>query len=441
MHEFAAAESCISAASISVQKRNNPAHEVHGAAALPDESDRTSAATRLLADLPAWRNPAGWPMHSALAQQLARLISRCPQPHMAYLQGATFVADWRPFARPLDRNARAKIIMLAEALERRTESAGRRNGIVSIPGLIVLRCLLFRYLGKSGLLCPSYATLQAAAGLRRQSIANALARLEASGILKITRRLCRQRVARVSPITGLDEVIVATTQASSLYSVHEPGAWADHLARPTGRRAPFPARRQLALLERMVLTWTARLKLSEQSPRRREEPRAAVRRCRPVPAGGVAMSRPRAGLRGRLRPQFTAHCPHAADATLPYVAEQATDGLTWNVPAGSPRHRRPSTTEVAQVAQITVRAPLMHDPRAVANLILDEADRLGLTVTNAALQKLLYSPTACTWFSIGNPSCQAFSKPGRSGRCTRPSIIASRAPAISQSRSERTGSM
>lgn len=31
-----------------------------------------------------------------------------------------------------------------------------------------------------------------------------------------------------------------------------------------------------------------------------------------------------------------------------------------------------------------------YDPRAVANLMLDEADRLGIKITNLALQKLLY---------------------------------------------------
>ncbi|URK89026.1 hypothetical protein LP421_15955 [Rhizobium sp. RCAM05350] len=31
-----------------------------------------------------------------------------------------------------------------------------------------------------------------------------------------------------------------------------------------------------------------------------------------------------------------------------------------------------------------------YDPRAVANLLLDEADRLGIKITNLALQKLLY---------------------------------------------------
>jgi uncharacterized phage-associated protein len=31
-----------------------------------------------------------------------------------------------------------------------------------------------------------------------------------------------------------------------------------------------------------------------------------------------------------------------------------------------------------------------HDPRSIANLMLDEADRIGISITNLALQKLLY---------------------------------------------------
>ena len=212
---------------------------------------------------------------------------------MAYRHGAQFIADPRPFCRPLDRNARARVIALAEALERRTKPAGRRNGIVSLIGLVVLRALLFRYLNsKTGLLCPSYATLQAATGLCRQSIATALARLEMCGVLKITRRLCRQHVSRTSPITGLDETIVTTTNATSLYAVHEPGAWADHLARPPAKPAPFPARRQLDMLQRMASTWKAGLKLSEPGLAGREEPRSGLAKSQPCCRGlGMKLER------------------------------------------------------------------------------------------------------------------------------------------------------
>jgi len=107
----------------------------------------------------------------------------------------------------------------------------------------------------TGLLCPSYATLQKKTGLGRQSIDKALACLERTGILRIARRLCRQWVERINLVTGQPERYVGTTQATSLYSVHEPGAWADHLARPKGRRAPFLSPRQMSLLERMQLLW------------------------------------------------------------------------------------------------------------------------------------------------------------------------------------------
>ena len=41
---------------------------------------------------------------------------------------ARFIADWRQHCRALDRNERARIVFLAEALERRSKPAGRRNG-------------------------------------------------------------------------------------------------------------------------------------------------------------------------------------------------------------------------------------------------------------------------------------------------------------------------
>ena len=177
-------------------------------------------------------------------------------PMATYRHGATFVADWRPHSRVLDRNERAKILFLAESLERRTKQPGRHNGLLGYTALQLLRCLMFGFLNhRNGLCCPSYGTLQERTGLCRQSIAVGLARLERTGILKIVRRLVRQRVERVSPVTGEPEMYVGTTQTSSLYSLHRPGAWSDHLPVPRGRSAPFPCAQQLTLLERMVATW------------------------------------------------------------------------------------------------------------------------------------------------------------------------------------------
>jgi len=76
----------------------------------------------------------------------------------------------------------------------------------------------------------------------------------------------------MSPLTGEPETYTGTTQATSLYALHQPAAYAGHLTLPLGRRAPFPPPRQLALLERMELMGRTRLSLGEQSPPARMNP-------------------------------------------------------------------------------------------------------------------------------------------------------------------------
>jgi hypothetical protein len=137
-----------------------------------------------------------------------------------YHRGSVFVPE--PIGRPLDRNDRARIIFLAEALERRTKEPGKRNGALGYVGLTILRTLLLRFLGPKGLCCPSYETLRACTGLARASIAAGIERLEAAGILKVVRRIVRQAVDRISPITGEPERFVGTVQASNLYAFPVP---------------------------------------------------------------------------------------------------------------------------------------------------------------------------------------------------------------------------
>ncbi|CAN0420745.1 unnamed protein product, partial [Phaeothamnion confervicola] len=107
----------------------------------------------------------------------------------------------------------------AEALERRTKAPGRRNGLLGQAGIQVLKALLLRFAnGRTGLCCPSYTAIQCATGLCRQAIADALARLETAGFVKIVRRIVRATVTRISPITGQLETYIGTIQTSSLYS-------------------------------------------------------------------------------------------------------------------------------------------------------------------------------------------------------------------------------
>jgi hypothetical protein len=105
-----------------------------------------------------------------------------------------------------------------------------------------LRALVLRFHRASdGYCAPSYTVLQAATGLCRQSIARALQRLEAAGILVICRRLIREVI---------DGVMVCR-QGSNLYSVSEPAEHAEKIPvrAPAGR--PFP-RSSFAELARLL---------------------------------------------------------------------------------------------------------------------------------------------------------------------------------------------
>lgn len=182
------------------------------------------------------------PLSMVLAPPAARPAAR-PE-RRRYRSNAVFVRDAAALSTPLDRNARAKLLALAEGLERRSKSPGRRNGALGYVGLAVLRVLLLRFANAStGLCCPSILQLQTATGLSRQAVVDALARLEASGLLRITRRIIRTLVERVSPVTGLPEKYVGTIQSTSIYAF--PGAIrAEGLFVAPANARPFPARRK-----------------------------------------------------------------------------------------------------------------------------------------------------------------------------------------------------
>ena len=64
----------------------------------------------------------------------------------------------------MDRNARARLIYLAEALDRRTHQPGRHGGVLRRTGLAVLKALVFGFLGPGGRCDPSLESLARRAG-------------------------------------------------------------------------------------------------------------------------------------------------------------------------------------------------------------------------------------------------------------------------------------
>jgi hypothetical protein len=184
------------------------------------------------------------------AQVLARRSS--PRPRRAYRHRAVFVRDPLAHSTPLDRNERARLMFLAQRLERRTKERGRKNGVLGNVGIEVLRALLFHFANRATGLCfPSYLTLQAMTGRCRGAVAAALRRLENSGIIKVTRRLKRIWLDRLSPITGRAERIQVTVQDSNLYAFTGPAAFASRLDRLVEAPPPAPVG-QLDLLTRLA---------------------------------------------------------------------------------------------------------------------------------------------------------------------------------------------
>jgi DNA-binding transcriptional ArsR family regulator len=140
-----------------------------------------------------------------------------------------FVRDPLLLSTPMDREARHKLLCLAEAVERRTKAKGRKNGAIGQIGLQVLRALLGFANKATGLCYPSYFALQRATGLSRGSIRAALRRLEAAGIISVIRRLKRVQVVRMSPLTGQPEEIITTVQDSNLYAFTLPARLAERI--------------------------------------------------------------------------------------------------------------------------------------------------------------------------------------------------------------------
>jgi len=165
-----------------------------------------------------------------------------PQTSQRWRRNARF---WRDvdIAMPLDRNARVRLLRQAEALEARTRAKGRQNGSVSRIGLIVLKCLMWRFLGRSGRCFPSYIAIMRETGLCKQSVRNALQRLEAVGLIRVMRRLERRHISRECSHTGVWQSFITTVQITNAYIFMSPHNGAKLLApRSTGRSAfPKPA--------------------------------------------------------------------------------------------------------------------------------------------------------------------------------------------------------
>jgi len=155
-----------------------------------------------------------------IATKPRELRNRTPRPRRGYRHhsGNVYYCEGQHRTK-LDRNQVAKLLRVAEDLERRTKAKGRFNGVISKAGLDVLRALLCHFYNhKNGGQCdPSFDALQRVTGYCRQTIADALERLEATGLVQRVRRLIRVMITTRCPVTGNPVQCPATQQTSNAY--------------------------------------------------------------------------------------------------------------------------------------------------------------------------------------------------------------------------------
>lgn len=94
----------------------------------------------------------------------------------------------------MPKKAAVKLFHRARDFDRQTRRAGRHGGAVGHTALQVLHALLFDFLNyTSGRLDPSYAAIARKANVCQRTVANALHKLRALGILNWVRRCAESR--------------------------------------------------------------------------------------------------------------------------------------------------------------------------------------------------------------------------------------------------------
>jgi DNA-binding MarR family transcriptional regulator len=132
--------------------------------------------------------------------------------------------------RRLDRNDVARLLFLAEALDRNSHSPGKHGGMIGRTGLAVLRALITRFYNKqSGRLDPSLAAIARAANVARSTVQEAITRLELAGLVERFRRIYRTRVTLQCKLTGRSYEATRVLQDTNGYRLNVPLPYrADH---------------------------------------------------------------------------------------------------------------------------------------------------------------------------------------------------------------------
>lgn len=185
---------------------------------------------------------------------------------------------------PLDRNGKARLMVLARALMRRTEP-GRAYGAVTAKALAVLEALLWGFHNaRDGVCYPGYARIAEKAGCAVSTVGKAVKMLEDAGLLTWANRLAR--IVVYEPGLGRRVRVIRTsnsyrfTDPQTAARCHPPPARPRQSSKtdlPSGTanqeslRPDAPSRRGSLLGETPLEDALARLK-EARSRRQRPEP-------------------------------------------------------------------------------------------------------------------------------------------------------------------------
>jgi Helix-turn-helix domain len=140
---------------------------------------------------------------------------------------------------PLDRNAKARIMVYVRAYNARMREEGQHTGPITRAFMDVLRALLYGFHnGKDGRCFPSYERIAASANCCRATVYEAIRALETAGVLTWVHRLTKIRV----PERDLFGQIVSRWQVirtSNAYRFHDPQP---AMQVPAGRKSENPPR-------------------------------------------------------------------------------------------------------------------------------------------------------------------------------------------------------
>lgn len=161
------------------------------------------------------------------------LINRLPR-HLRPRREKLF-GDGRP--RPLDREAKVRIMHLARALLQRTEK-GKAYGAITAKALAVLEALLWGFHNaRSGLCFPSYEKIAEKAGCARSTVAESIKALEAAGLLTWVHRIARIR-ERCADLFGHMGSRTRVIRTSNGYQFNDPKGAAN---RGFSSKSDFPS--------------------------------------------------------------------------------------------------------------------------------------------------------------------------------------------------------